>query len=316
MAPGYLDAYKLSIEQIFLPTLSLMKKIVFLSFILGMITLKGFSQQPSDKVTIDRDGVNIHFTDNGSGDTTLLFVHGWAINQTYWSGQVDFFKDKYRVVTLDLPGFGSSGKNRSIWFAEEYGKDVSAVINQLDLKNVVLIGHSMAEYIIIEAAHNSPESVVGLIGVDNFRSVDNNLARRFGIKSYLIKRYLKSFRSDYSNVAGKYVQSLFYNRTDSLNRERVLRDFEATDSAVAVSAFEQNIKYTAKEKELLKALGKKVYLINSDYGPFLAKGFSSNGIAFERAIINETGHFLMIEKPAEFNSVLSETIKKIKADKE
>lgn len=293
-----------------------MKKIVVLSITMLIITLKGFSQQPSDKIKIDREGVNINYTDNGSGDTTLLLIHGWAINQTYWSEQVDFFKDKYRVVTLDLPGFGSSGKNRRIWSAEEYGKDVSAVINQLELKNVVLIGHSMAEYIIIETAHNSPESVVGLIGVDNFRSVGSNLARRFGIKSYLVKRYLKSFRDDYNNVAGKYVQSLFYNRTDSLNRERILRDFEATDSAVAISSFEENIKYTAKEKERLKALGKKVYLINSDFGPFLAKGFSSNEIAFERAIINGTGHFLMIEKPAEFNSTLAETIKKIKADKE
>ena len=48
--------------------------------------------------------VRIDYTDTGTGDTTLLFVHGWCINKTYWEKQVAYFGKRYRVVTIDLPG--------------------------------------------------------------------------------------------------------------------------------------------------------------------------------------------------------------------
>src|ERR1700761_288990 len=55
---------------------------------------------------ISDKGVNIAYSDTGKGDTTLLFVHGWAINRGYWSEQVKHFSSRYRVVAIDLPGFG------------------------------------------------------------------------------------------------------------------------------------------------------------------------------------------------------------------
>ena len=70
---------------------------------------------PKAKVNIVSNKVYIDYTDSGTGDTTLLFVHGWCINKTYWSAQVKHFDKRYRVVTIDLPGFGRSGKNRSVW---------------------------------------------------------------------------------------------------------------------------------------------------------------------------------------------------------
>src|ERR1700709_1870931 len=107
-------------------------------------------------VKISDQGVNIAYTDNGEGDTTLLFVHGWCINKTYWTEQSAFFSKKYRVVTIDLPGFGQSGKNRNTWDTQMFGRDIDSVISGLNLKNVILIGHSMAGDIIVEAAINSP----------------------------------------------------------------------------------------------------------------------------------------------------------------
>src|SRR5260221_8419282 len=117
----------------------------------------------SNKTTIDDQGVKISYTDTGKGDTTLVFVHGWCINKTYWSDQVDFFSDKYRVVTVDLPGFGQSGKNRTAWNTETFGSDIDSVLSQLNLKNVILVGHSMAGDIVLQAAINAPDRVIGLV---------------------------------------------------------------------------------------------------------------------------------------------------------
>ena len=80
-------------------------------------------------VAISNNGVNIAYTDTGRSDTTILFIHGWAINKGYWANQISYFGKKYRVVTMDLPGFGQSGKNRDKWDTKTYGSDVNAVIS-------------------------------------------------------------------------------------------------------------------------------------------------------------------------------------------
>src|SRR5580698_511349 len=121
--------------------------------------------------TVEDQGVQIAYTDSGKGDTTLLFVHGWGLNRTYWTSQMNFFKDKYRVVSVDLPGFGESGTNRDDWSTAAYGRDIDTVMSQLNLKNVVLVGHSMAGDIVLEAALHAPGRVLAIVGVDNFKSV-------------------------------------------------------------------------------------------------------------------------------------------------
>jgi pimeloyl-ACP methyl ester carboxylesterase len=236
-----------------------------------------FCQPSATKPKIENAGVTIDFTDNGIGDTTLLFVHGWCINKTYWSGQVDYFKNKYRVVTMDLAGFGNSGTNRTIWTVEEFGKDVLAVIVALDLKNIILIGHSMSGEIILEAASHAPERVIGLIGIDNFTDVGKDV-----INQEAIDRYFEPFRNDFKKAG------------------RSLR---------------QNVNYLTKETRTLKALGLRVYLINSDKNPINKIGFDSNGIRYDLQIIDGTGHYPMIEKPTEFNLLLAKSLSGIAAGK-
>jgi sigma-B regulation protein RsbQ len=121
--------------------------------------------------TIERENVAIAYNEAGSGDITLLFVHGAFIDMSYWSAQVEYFKDHYRVITVDLPGHGASGNNRSVWSTEEYGKDIYALINMLGLKNVVLIGHSMGGDVILEAAVRCPDSVIGFSCKDECRQI-------------------------------------------------------------------------------------------------------------------------------------------------
>jgi sigma-B regulation protein RsbQ len=64
---------------------------------------------------IKRDHAIISYNVTGGGDTTLLFVHGSYINQTYWNEQVKHFQPRFTIVTLDLPGHGLSGKERKNW---------------------------------------------------------------------------------------------------------------------------------------------------------------------------------------------------------
>jgi pimeloyl-ACP methyl ester carboxylesterase len=252
-------------------------------------------------------GVNIAYTDNGKGDTTLLFVHGWCINKTYWTSQVKYFGDKYRVVTVDLPGFGESGKNRKVWNTEAFSRDIDSVISQLNLKNVILIGHSMAGHIVLQAAIDNPQNVIGLVGVDNFKETGGPVPTKKDTADY--KQAIDQLKHHFKHTAFDYVNtSLFYKTTADSIKKRVLNDVAKADSVIAVACLELD---NFNEAKKLKEVKKKLYLVNSDYTKTDTTGFKINHIPYQVFIIHATGHFPMIEKPKEFNILLRQIISKI-----
>src|SRR5687767_9455304 len=84
--------------------------------------------QPAGNAPVDitRNNVKIAYNTCGEKDTTLLFVHGWCINKEYWEPQLKYFCPSYKVIAIDLPGFGESGKNRTSWNFDEYTEDIKA----------------------------------------------------------------------------------------------------------------------------------------------------------------------------------------------
>jgi pimeloyl-ACP methyl ester carboxylesterase len=265
-----------------------------------------------EKIAVENQGVNIDYFDSKVGDTTLLFLHGWNIDKTYWENQTDFFSKKYRVIALDLPGFGKSGKNRKNWTVDEYGKDITAILTKLDLDNVILIGHSMSGAIVLEAALKNPTRVVGVVGVDNFTNFGAVLSSE--VKKDISDAY-KALKTNYREIAMQYVnQSLFAPSTDSFVRKRVTNDFLNVDSIIAVEILETNDKYPIDEK--LKSLGKTLYLINSSYHPTDTSEFKRYSVPFKLFYVGPTGHYPMIENSNEFNKKLEQVIKEIGKSKD
>ena len=258
-------------------------------------------------LVVKNQNVIVDYTDTHVGDTTLLFVHGWCINRTYWSDQLAFFKSHYRIVTMDLPGFGKSGRNRNAWNTEAFGKDVTAIMTQLKLKNVILIGHSMAGDIIVQAANNTPKQVIGLIGVDNFKSVGVG-GKPSKQDSEAYRKAIDSLRHDFKKIAFEYFnKDLFYKTTSPAIKKRVLNDVAQADPNIASACMEQD--NFDEAQELLKSK-KKLCLINSDVKPTNSTGLKRKNIPFQIWYIHATGHFPMIEKPEEFNLLLAQAIRK------
>jgi len=171
------------------------------------------------QISIENQGVIIDYNVYGTGEYTLLFVHGWCINQTYWSNQIEALKSGYRIVTLDLPGFGKSGKNRDNWTIENYGQDINTVIDDLKLTNVILIGHSMGGDIILEAALKNKE-VVALVGIDNFKDVGTEFNENVKAE---IEGFVGMLKNNFSEIAPMYAEgSRFHASTDSLVKVRVI----------------------------------------------------------------------------------------------
>lgn len=250
---------------------------------------------------VNNKGVNIAYTDSQTGDTTLLFVHGWCINKTYWDHQVKFFSKNYRVITVDLPGYGQSGKNRTEFDSKAYAGDVNAVVNQLKLNNVILIGHSMSGDIVLKAALENPNRVIGIIGIDNFKSVGITPANPAKEKKEF-EQAIAEMKKDFKAVALPYFNGqLFYKTTSEAVKKRIISDVTHADTVIAVKNMEDT---WPDEAALLKQLNKKLCLLNSDYDPTNESGLKAKHLPYDLTYIHATGHFPMVEKPDQFNKLL------------
>lgn len=111
-----------------------------------------------------RDGVEIFYKDWGPKDAQpIMFHHGWPLSSDDWDAQLLFFVSKgYRVVAHDRRGHGRSSQVWDGHDMDHYAADAAAVVQHLDLRNAVHIGHStgggeVARYV---ARHGEPEGRV------------------------------------------------------------------------------------------------------------------------------------------------------------
>jgi pimeloyl-ACP methyl ester carboxylesterase len=119
------------------------------------------------------DNNRMYYETYGSGTTAIVFVHGWSVTCRSWDDQIDFFKDKFKVILVDLPGFGNSEHNRQDWSMQHYGRDVAGLCGKLALKDVYLVGWSMGTGVVVEAAGVLGSVAKAVITVDQMHQTDN-----------------------------------------------------------------------------------------------------------------------------------------------
>lgn len=287
--------------------------LLFISLMAMLIACSNADKAPDagnaspDPVKIDNQGVGINYTDSRKGDTALIFIHGWGINHTYWASQVAYFSSRYRVITLDLPGFGQSGKNRNTWTVEDYTRDIGAILKQLAIKKTILVGHSMSGSIIVEAALTYPDQVIGIAGVDNLKDI--GLVVTPAMKKEWVAFY-DTARKNFKPVISDNMQGLFAPSTADSIKKRVMHDITGSDPDIAITCLQNLDTYPFVQK--LQSVHKTIYLVNSDHTATDTLAFQKNNIRFRLFNVGPTGHYPMLEKPDLFNSLLEQAIAEMK----
>ena len=98
-----------------------------------------------------------------------MFVHGFLCSHEDWKFQVKELQRNHEVVACDLRGHGSTPGRPQECSIEHYGGDVAALVNNLELLNPILVGHSMGCRVVLEANRIAPERVGGIVLVDGSR---------------------------------------------------------------------------------------------------------------------------------------------------
>jgi sigma-B regulation protein RsbQ len=272
-------------------------------------TKNGYEANTNDATMkiVNYKDMQISYTEAGTGDTTLFFVHGSFLNKEYWDEQIKFFSPTYHIIAIDLPGHGQSTKGSDSLIIQKFGDAVISVIKDLKLEKVILIGHSMGSDVILECAVKYPDPIIGFVVIDYFKNVGTPLPTK------IADQVLTGLKKDFSKTMEMYVRTgLVTKNTDSTVVNRVIRDYLNMDQAGAIESVADGFRYAPREKELVERLEFKVYLINVDYMPTnedLLKASLHERYAL--TTIHGTSHFPMIEDADGFNQALQKVIKEL-----
>lgn len=96
---------------------------------------------------VDARGIQFHYAEAGSGEDVVLCLHGWPQHWYEWRHLMPALADRYRVIALDLRGYGWSDAPPSGYEKENMADDVLAVLDEMGIERVKLVGHDWGAWI-------------------------------------------------------------------------------------------------------------------------------------------------------------------------
>ncbi len=249
------------------------------------------------------DGVRIHYTNYGAGERALLFVHGWSSDETVWKKQASELAATMRVITVDLPGHGQSDQPEIDYTMDYYARALDAVLRDAGVKKAVLAGHSNGTPVVRQFYRRYPQEVSGLIVVDGS-------LRPMGTADEMQKFIAPLRGPDYAENAGKFIDGITAPMKDPAERAAVKTMMLRTPQRIAVSEFEATLdpalwKPDKIEVPTLVVLAKSPFW-TADYEKYVRN--LAPKLQYET--FDGVSHFLMLDKPAEFNAAVVAFLKK------
>jgi len=250
------------------------------------------------------DGVPISYAVSGEGARTVVFIHGWSCDRTYWREQVSPFSNRRRVIVIDLPGHGASGVARAEWSFDGFARDAVRVLEEEDVEGAVLVGHSMGGPVALLAAGLAPERVAGVIGVEALHDAD---ARMTDVQA---AQLVAMYEQDFAGTSRRFATAMFPEGTDPQLVRRVADDMASAPPDVAVGIV--RVFPTFDLKGALGATKVPVRAINSAITmPTNVEANRRYREDYDAVAMAGVGHFPMLERPQEFNALLETTLSEV-----
>jgi len=241
----------------------------------------------------------VFYSDSGEG-LPVVFLHGFCETSDIWSNLQNQLSKNFRVLTVDLPGFGGSPLLEYAFSLEDVAKEIKNFLDLIKLDKYVLIGHSLGGYTALAFAKLFEENLLGLglfhssVFEDDQEKKENRTKLMEFIKKNGVKTFVKTF-----------IPSLFYKENISTLKDIILdlkKSAEQTHPE-SVIQYARAMRDRKSSEKMLEKFSKPVMFIigEEDASVPLNKSLEQVIIPgnshFQR--LARTGHMGMFEKPDE-----------------
>jgi pimeloyl-ACP methyl ester carboxylesterase len=276
---------------------------IFLSLLLLTFAVGTYAQTPKSHWA-EFEKNKVHYYDiGGSKDSkALVFIHGWTCSADFWKENYNAFPG-YRVIALDLIGHGRSDKPKADYSMEYFAKSVESVLKAAKVKKAVLVGHSMGTPVVRQFYRLYPDQTLGIVIVDG-------ALRPFAPKA-VMEPFMTSLKSNYSLAGPRMVEGMLAPVKDEAEKKFIRDAMNAAPEYVAISAMEgmADEKLWGNDKIDVPVLA---ILADGNWKPDTQDFLRSLAPSLEYHMWTGVSHFLMMEKPKEFNDTVKSYIVKNK----
>lgn len=247
--------------------------------------------------------ININYEEKGEGEL-IVVLHGWGSNITLHKNMIDLFSKKYRVIAMDMPGFGQSQEPPAAWCVDDYVQFVIDFLSDCGAEKITFLGHSFGGRVIIKLCSRTdlPFEVNKVILVDSAGILPP-------------KSNKKSFRTYYYKIGKWFLSTKLMQKIAPDALENFRKKMGSADYAAASPLMRQVlVKVVNEDLEPLlpniKCPTLLVWGVNDTATPL------SDGEKMEKAIpdaglvkLENAGHYSFLEQQFTFNRVMCSFLK-------
>jgi pimeloyl-ACP methyl ester carboxylesterase len=255
------------------------------------------------------DGAKVHYLNYGEGSDALVLIHGWTQNVDAWRDQIPDLAKRNRVVVLDLPGHGKSDKPQVKYTMDYFARAVEAVMRDAKVKRAVLVGHSMGTPVARQFYRKYPDKTLAIVVVDGVLKPLGDPA--------MMNQMLEGLRgANYKETINQMFSGMMGPAMTPAVKDRITSSTMNTPQAVLVSAMEGMADPTIWGDDKINVPVLAIMAKNPFFPPNIEELTRPLVPNLEFHMWPDADHFLMMEKPKEFNATVLAFLDKNKLLKE
>jgi len=279
------------------------------------LCLPAYSQQDGNITT--SDGIRIHYLSNGekNAHSPMIFIPGWSFTSQIWQTQLEHFAKNRRVIAIDPRSQGDSTKTDGDNTPEARARDLREIIEQLELKNVVLVGWSQGvQDVAAYVEQFGTDSIAGFVLVDSpFSSgpAEFKLHPQFSERLFELMAIYSAHPKEY--YAGM-IKSITKHEISPEQLRQLTTNSEKMSTTSGLAMLVTDL-FTVDRRAVLKKLSKPTLIIASAESKELESQRemqrSIPNAQFE--VVSEADHAVFIDQPKKFNHLIDMFLEKLES---
>ena len=256
-------------------------------------------------------GVRLHYQDEGTG-RALVFIHGFGGSTEWWKPLLGSLARRFRCVTLDLRGHGQSDKPASDHTLTDMTRDVAALLDALDLRDAVLVGHSLGAAVAMRVVLNQRAGrvarLVSLAGT--IPCATATTTEPWGLDKSMAAGVVAGMRANFAATLQAFRPALLFKPDEGITDGLLASCLRVPPEAAATlmeSAYAEDL------RGHLSAINLPVLLLHSRHDniqPPQWIEYAAARIPDCRTVwLEASGHYPMLEEPEKVRQALAEFAK-------